>query len=97
MYHTTIPYRVEGHDGAGRVMLRSASKGTGVIAGGAVRSIMEAAGIRDVLAKSLGSSTTLAVANATMDALLQLRSPATIARLRGMSVARMVGVTNASS
>lgn len=96
MYGTTIPYAVEGRMGASRVILRSAGKGTGVIAGGAVRAIMEAVGIKDVLAKSLGSSTSHVVARATFDALSKLRSANHIAKLRGMTVAKMIGSKEAN-
>ncbi len=72
---TTIPHLVKGVDGAGLVVLRPASKGTGVIAGGAVRVIMQLAGIRDILTKSIRSSNPISVANATLDALRRIRNP----------------------
>ena len=97
LYGTTIPFSVEAKFGAGRVVLRSAGKGTGVIAGGAVRSVMEAVGIKDVLAKSIGSSTSHVVANTTITALKKLRSAAKIAQLRGMSVAAMIGESDVTS
>jgi small subunit ribosomal protein S5 len=97
LYQTTIPFTVEAKFGAGRVVLRSAGKGTGVIAGGAVRSVMEAVGIKDVLAKSIGSSTSHVVANTTIAALKKLRSAAKIAQLRGISVAGMIGESNATT
>ena len=81
----TIPHEVIGEHGGGRVLLRPASPGTGVIAGGGVRAVVEAAGIRDVLAKSLGSSNHANVVKATLEALLQLRLRETIYKLRGIS------------
>jgi small subunit ribosomal protein S5 len=80
---TTIHHLVKGEDGAGLVVLRPASKGTGVIAGGAVRVIMQLAGIRDILTKSLRSNNPISVANATLAALRSLRDPADMARVRG--------------
>jgi small subunit ribosomal protein S5 len=80
---TTIPHLIKGVDGAGVVVLRPASKGTGVIAGGAVRIIMQLAGIRDILTKSIRSSNPISVANATIEALRTLKSPEAVARLRG--------------
>ena len=81
----TIPHEVQGHFGAGAVILRPASAGTGVIAGGAARAILEAAGVHDVLAKSLGSSNAINVSRATINGLRELRRPEEIARLRGKS------------
>lgn len=79
----TIPHRVVGHSGAGRVMLRPASEGTGVIAGGAMRHVLEAAGVKDVLAKILGTTNAHNVVNATITALRELESPADVAGRRG--------------
>jgi small subunit ribosomal protein S5 len=87
---TTVPFTVTAQYGSSKVMLRAASQGTGVIAGGAVRSIMEAAGIKDVLAKALGSSNSQNVAKATMAAFRSLRSATDLARLRGKSVTQII-------
>lgn len=87
---TTIPYNVTGTHGASKVVLRSASKGTGVIAGGPVRAIMEALGIRDILAKSLGSANHQNVVKATLNALAKLRSVQHIAKLRGKTIEEVV-------
>lgn len=78
----TIPHRVVGHSGAGRIILRPASEGTGVIAGGAMRPVLEAAGVKDVLAKILGTTNAHNVVNATVAALKELESPADVARRR---------------
>jgi small subunit ribosomal protein S5 len=80
---TTIPHLIKGVDGAGVVILRPASKGTGVIAGGAVRIIMQLAGIKDILTKSIRSSNPISVANATIEGLRMLKSPEAMARIRG--------------
>jgi len=87
---STIPYEAVGRHGASSVIVRPASKGTGNIAGGAVRAIMDAAGIEDVLTKSLGSSNSINVAKATMNALAKLRSVERISLLRGKSVQEMI-------
>jgi small subunit ribosomal protein S5 len=83
--NSTIPHEVIGVFGGGRVLLRPASPGTGVIAGGGVRAVIEAAGVRDVLTKSLGSSNAVNVVKATIDALLKLRPREEIFRVRGLS------------
>jgi len=87
---TTVPFTVTARYGSSQVMLRAASQGTGVIAGGAVRSIMEAAGVKDILAKAMGSSNSQNVAKATMAAFRSLRTAVDLARLRGKSVTQII-------
>ena len=82
---TTIPYLIKGVHGGGVVLLRPASKGTGVIAGGAIRIIMELAGIKDILTKSLRSNNPISVAHATINALLNLKDPKKVSKNRDKS------------
>src|SRR6202790_5598690 len=84
--HTTIPHQVLGRYGAGKVLLKPAPEGTGVIAGGAVRAVMTSAGVQNVLTKSLGSANPHNVIKATFDALTQLRAKAEVALRRGKQV-----------
>ena len=86
---TTIPHEVLGEYGAGKIVLKPASEGTGVIAGGPVRAVLEVAGISDILSKSLGSNTPINMVRATVSGLKQLRTAEEVAATRGIDIARL--------
>ena len=91
MVGTTIPHQVIGHFGAGEILLKPASEGTGVISGGPVRAVLELAGVADILSKSLGTNTPINMVRATIDGLKQLKSAEHVAKLRGKSVEELLG------
>ncbi|QUH25455.1 30S ribosomal protein S5 [Serpentinicella alkaliphila] len=88
---TTIPHQVSGHFGAGNVLIMPAKEGTGIIAGGPVRAVLELSGLKDVRAKSLGSNNSRNMVNATIDGLSQLKRAQDVAKLRGKTVEELLG------
>jgi small subunit ribosomal protein S5 len=92
-YGQTITHRIIGRYGAGHVVLRPASPGTGVIAGGGVRAVLELGGVRDVLTKSIGTQNPINLVKATMDGLIRLRRPEEVAELRGLTISQVLGLT----
>ncbi len=91
-YGQTLTHKIIGRYGAGHVVLRPASPGTGVIAGGGVRAVLELGGVRDVLTKSIGTQNPINLVKATMDGLIRLRRPEEVAELRGLTVSQVLGI-----
>ncbi len=96
-YGQTITHKIIGRYGAGHVVLRPASPGTGVIAGGGVRAVLELGGVRDVLTKSIGTQNPINVVKATMDGLIRLRRPEEVAELRGLTVSQVLGIDRSTA
>src|SRR5215203_1725858 len=96
-YGQTLTHKIIGRYGAGHVVLRPACPGTGVIAGGGVRAVLELGGVRDVLTKSIGTQNPINLVKATMDGLVRLRRPEEVAELRGLTVSQVLGLSNGSS
>jgi small subunit ribosomal protein S5 len=95
-YGQTITHKIIGRYGAGHVVLRPASPGTGVIAGGGVRAVLELGGVRDVLTKSIGTQNPINLVKATMDGLIRLRRPEEVAELRGLTVSQVLGLSGSA-
>jgi small subunit ribosomal protein S5 len=91
-YNDTITHKIIGRFGAGHVVLRPASAGTGVIAGGGVRAVLELGGVKDILTKSIGTQNPINLVKATMDGIVRLRRPEEVAELRGLTVSEVLGI-----
>jgi small subunit ribosomal protein S5 len=88
---TTVPHQITGKFGAGKVLIKPAKEGTGVIAGGPARAVLELAGVKDIVTKSLGSSNAMNMVNATLDGLKRLKRPEDVAKLRGKTLEEILG------
>ena len=91
-YNDTITHKIIGRFGAGHVVLRPASAGTGVIAGGGVRAVLELGGVKDILTKSIGTQNPINLVKATMDGIVRLRRPEEVAELRGLTISEVLGL-----